>query len=313
MGYAQQIRLFENTFAKPFLKWAGGKTQLLKQFEKYYPKELFEDRIDTYCEPFVGGASVYFEIMQKYNVNNSILIDSNHEIYLVYKVIKKDVNLLIEILEDFKARYLLLNEQKRENFFYSVREDYNGNKILEKRYRYDNKWVLRAAQMIFLNKTCFNGLYRLNKTGEFNVPFGKYINPGIFDENNLRSVSRLLQNTEILFGDFSLLEDSINENSFVYFDPPYRPISTTSSFNSYSKEGFNDDEQKRLATTFRKLDKKGAKLMLSNSDPKNINKKDSFFDDLYSGFRIERIDAARMINSNSEKRGKIKELIVRNY
>lgn len=302
----------EKVKAKPFIKWAGGKSQLLPLFQNYYPKELKLGLIDNYFEPFLGGASVFFDIVQKFEIKNSYLLDSNLEIVLIYTVIQKRVEDLVFELSKLKKQYLKLEEKEREAFFYNLRDKYNKNKHKISNSIEDN-WIKRASQTIFLNKTCFNGLYRLNRSGDFNVPFGRYTNPSIYDEFNLLNVSKVLQNAEILYGDFEILNEKVNERSFVYFDPPYRPISETSLFNSYNKEGFNDSEQKRLAETFRKLNEKGAKLMLSNSDPQNINKADTFFDDLYKGFNIERIEATRMINSNSEKRGKIKELLITNY
>lgn len=312
MDLFSNLEITEKVKAKPFIKWAGGKTQLLPLFQNYYPNELKIGLIESYFEPFLGGASVFFDVVQKFDIKNSFLLDSNFEIVLVYKVIQCNVDLLISELSKLKKKYLKLNETERESFFYDLRDKYNKQKN-KVPIKFEDSWIKRASQMIFLNKTCFNGLYRLNKAGDFNVPFGRYSNPSIYDEYNLINVSNVLQNAEILYGDFEILNNEVNEKSFVYFDPPYRPISETSLFNSYSKEGFNDSEQIRLADTFRKLDKKNAKLMLSNSDPKNINNDDCFFDDLYKGYNIERIDATRMINSNSQKRGKIKELLITNY
>lgn len=312
MDLFNNTETIEKVKAKPFIKWAGGKSQLLPLFNEYYPKELKSGLIDFYFEPFLGGASVFFDVVQKYKIKKSYLSDSNIEIVLVYKVIKEKVEDLISALNELKKDYFKKSETKKESFFYNIRDKYNDNKI-NFLNGLNDIYVCRASQMIFLNKTCFNGLYRLNRSGDFNVPFGKYINPGIYNEENLLAVSEVLQNTEIEHGDFEFFKNKINNKSFVYFDPPYRPISYTSSFNSYNKDGFDDDEQNRLAEFYRKLNEKGAKLMLSNSDPKNININDNFFDDLYRGFTIERIEASRMINSKSEKRGKIKELLITNY
>lgn len=312
MDLFNNIEAIEKVKAKPFIKWAGGKTQLLPIFHNFYPIELKLGLIDNYFEPFLGGASVFFDIVHNFKIKNSYLLDSNFEIVLIYTVIQQRVEDLICELSKLKKQYLKLEEKVRETFFYNLREKYNKNKQKTSN-TVEDTWIKRASHTIFLNKTCFNGLYRLNKAGDFNVPFGRYANPSIYEESNLINVSRVLQNAEIVHGDFEILNEKVNDKSFVYFDPPYRPISETSLFNSYSKEGFNDDEQIRLAETFRKLDKKNAKLMLSNSDPKNNNKADNFFDDLYKGFKIERIEATRMINSNSEKRGKIKELLITNY
>jgi len=302
----------EKAKAKPFIKWAGGKSQLLPVFQNYYPEELKLGLIDNYFEPFMGGASVFFDVVQKFDIKNAYLLDSNLEIILIYTVIQQRVEDLIYDLSKLKKQYLKLEEKEREAFFYNLRDKYNKNKHKISNSIEGNQ-IKRASHTIFLNKTCFNGLYRLNRAGDFNVPFGRYTNPSIYDESNLLNVSKVLQNAEILHGDFEIVNEKVNDRSFVYFDPPYRPISETSLFNSYNKEGFNDNEQMRLAKTFRSLDEKNAKLMLSNSDPKNNNKEDDFFDNLYNGFNIERIEATRMINSNSEKRGKIKELLITNY
>ncbi|MEO8513763.1 MAG: DNA adenine methylase [Ignavibacteria bacterium] len=313
MELFDNVNYTDKVFAKPFIKWAGGKTQLLPVFQNFYPKELKLGIIENYFEPFLGGASVFFDVVQKYGIKNSYLSDNNFDIFLIYKVIQRNVDVLIDELSQLKRKYLKLTETKREEFYYQLRENYNVDKAKIKTKKFEDNWITRAGQMIFLNKTCFNGLYRLNKSGDFNVPFGKYTNPGIYDESNLRNVAEILQSSNIVYGDFEYLQNKVNEKSFVYFDPPYRPISSTSTFNSYSKDGFNDNDQRRLAACFKGLSFKGAKLMLSNSDPKNHNEKDEFFDDLYKGFNINRIDATRMINSNSEKRGKIKELLITNY
>jgi DNA adenine methylase len=220
---------------------------------------------------------------------------------------------LIDELERLQRRYNRLDKTERANFFYSVREEYNYNLDESHIYKEKKVRVNRAAQMIFLNKTCFNGLFRVNRKGEFNVPFGDYENPKFYDEQNFNNISNVLQNCEIRRGDFEELRSIVNEDSFVYFDPPYRPISKTSSFISYSKNEFDDDEQIRLSETYKYLDDKGAKLMLSNSDPKNYDPKDDFFEELYEGYQIYRVNANRMINCNGEKRGKINEILILNY
>ncbi|MDD2270125.1 MAG: Dam family site-specific DNA-(adenine-N6)-methyltransferase, partial [Candidatus Dojkabacteria bacterium] len=187
-----------------------------------------------------------------------------------------------------------------------LRKPYNK---LEVDYTKEDKkiWIEKAALLIALNKTCFNGLYRQNSKGEFNVPAGRYKNPKIFDEENLRNVSKLLQNTEILCGSYNSIEIPNNTKAFIYFDPPYRPLSA-SGFTKYSKEDFNDDDQKQLAKYFRKLNKDKHYLLLSNSDTK-----DNFFDELYKGFNIQRVSAKRHINSNGNGRGNINELLIKNY
>jgi len=293
-----------NTETKPFVKWAGGKRQLLPIIIKNLPKELIENRIKTYIEPFVGGGAVFFYIVENYKLDRIILNDKNEELIDVYRVIQNNVDALIDELRKVEKEYLSLDENGRKAYFYEKRDQYNSNK---------KDKILTAVNFIFLNRTCFNGLYRVNKKGEFNVPYGRYKNPTILDEENLRNVSICLKNVELHSGDFEEIENYVDDKSFIYLDPPYRPLDATSNFTSYDKGEFNDDDQKRLAAFYRLLNEKGAKLMLSNSDPKNIDEKDDFFDELYKGFNIKRVYANRMINSNGKGRGKIAELLITNY
>ena len=300
--------------AKPFLKWVGGKRQLLKKFEELYPTELKIKKIKNYYEPFVGGGAVFFDVAQNYEIDNAYLYDINDELILSYLVIQKDVQKLIEFLYQYEKTYKALSEKKQKEYYYELRESFNLNRFHIDYGRYSENWISRAAQIIFLNKTCFNGLFRFNSKGGFNSPQGKYKNPKILDESNLLNVSKLLEIATIKKADFKEVKNDIyNQSSFVYFDPPYRPISKTSSFTSYSKFNFEDDEQLQLASIFYELDQKGHKLMLSNSDPKNTDPKDDFFDDIYSNFNIVRVDAKRSINSNAKKRKSIKEIVVTNY
>lgn len=290
--------------AKPFLKWAGGKTQLIKDIEKNLPIEIKLGKITKYVEPFVGSGALLFYLISKYNFEEIYINDTNKELINTYITIKKDVQKLILELKELQNMYLTLNNEKRSELFYQIRELYNG----------DNSDIIKhSAYFIFLNRTCFNGLYRVNSKGKFNVPFGKYVNPKICDEENLLKVAGILKNIKILNNDFEKTDKYIDENTFVYFDPPYRPLSNTSSFNSYSREIFNDETQKRLADFYKRLHKKKAKLILSNSDPKNTCQDDDFFDNLYSDFNILRVNAKRMINSNASKRGNITELLIMNY
>ena len=299
--------------AKPFLKWVGGKRQLLNQFEKLYPVELKLNQIKNYYEPFVGGGAVFFDVAQNYEIENAFLYDNNEELILTYKVVQKDVQNLIEFLFRYDKQYKKLSEEDRKKFYYEIRQNYNLQRFNIDYNKYSENWIPRAAQTVFLNKTCFNGLFRFNSKGEFNSPVGKYKNPKILDEQNLLNVSKLLEIATIKKADFTEVKNDIKENSFVYFDPPYRPISKTSSFTSYGKFNFQDDEQLKLASLFYDLDQQGHKLMLSNSDPKNINPEDDFFETLYSNYNITRVDAKRSINSNGNKRNSIKEIVVTNY
>ncbi|ADV80357.1 MAG: DNA adenine methylase [Caldanaerobacter subterraneus] len=300
--------------AKPFLKWAGGKTQLLDELYKRLPSSLIQSgEIERYVEPFVGGGAFFFFLKRNFKFKESFLIDINKELIIGYKVIQNNVNELIDELSSMEEKYLKLSEEQRKDFYYNIRDEYNRQKDNFDYVNYNLDWVKRAADLIFLNKTCFNGLYRLNKKGEFNVPFGKYKNPTICDADNLIEVSKALENTEVICADFEESKKYIHKNTLVYLDPPYRPLNNTSNFTSYNENGFDDDDQRRLAQFFKEMDKKGAYLILSNSDPKNEDVDDNFFDELYAGFIIERVKAKRYINSNGDKRGDISELIIRNY
>ncbi|HEY0196589.1 MAG TPA: Dam family site-specific DNA-(adenine-N6)-methyltransferase, partial [Methanobacterium sp.] len=264
--------------AKPFVKWAGGKGQLLGELEKRLPSEILQDRtIPQYVEPFVGGGAMFFFLQSRYKIQESFLSDSNEDLILTYKVIKSSAQELIDELLEIESFHIQKSEEKRKENYYSIRESYNSQKI-----NYQNQsleWIKRASYFIFLNKTCFNGLYRQNSKGLFNVPFGRYKNPTICDEKNLKQVQNSLKETNLFQGDFTHSAKYIGDGSLVYLDPPYRPLNGTSRFTNYSKEGFTDDSQKKLADFFNEMHQRGAKLMLSNSDPKNHDEEDKFFDD----------------------------------
>lgn len=296
---------------KPFLKWAGGKTQLLPVIIDELPSNI--DNISTYVEPFVGAGSVFLDFLSNDKFDKYIINDINHKLINLYCVIRDDVESLIDSLKSLRERYLSFEDlsNERELIYYEIRDLFNSD---------DTDKVLLASYFIFLNKTCFNGLYRENLKGKFNVPIGKYKNPSIFEEEHLREVSRLLNKKNangefivtILNKSYKELEEFIDKDTFVYFDPPYRPV-TVGGFNSYNKSGFNDDSQKELSIFYAKMSKKGANLMLSNSDPKNLDDNDDFFDILYKDFNIQKIYANRYINSNTKKRGSISELLITNY
>jgi DNA adenine methylase len=300
--------------AKPFLKWAGGKTQLLPEFEKRLPAFIPKNRkIRSYIEPFTGGGAMFFFLKRNFNVKTSFLFDINPELIVGYKTIQNDSKELIEILCQMEKEYLKKSEDDRKEFYYNIRDSYNLEMNDFDYHNYSGEWIERASYLIFLNKTCFNGLFRQNKKGEFNVPFGKYKNPTISDAKNIKEVNIALKNTKIFCADFSESEKYIEKGSFVYLDPPYRPLSKTSSFTSYAKDGFVDEDQIRLAKFFKEMDQRGAYLMLSNSDPKNKDHDDEFFDELYTNYNIERVPAKRHINCDASGRGEINEIIVRNY
>ena len=300
--------------AKPFLKWAGGKSQLLAQLRDHFPAELASGAICRYVEPFLGGGAVYLDIVQRYSIQEAHLFDVNEELILAYTVVQRDPRALIEQLTGHRQYYGTLDKPARSTYFYCVRERYNAHKQYVDFHTYSAAWVERAADMIFLNKTCFNGLFRVNASGLFNVPFGRYRHPVVFEEQNILRVSQLLQCATLHVGGFASCAAWVDARTFVYFDPPYRPISATSSFTSYSRGKFDDSDQRALAQFFADLAaRSGARLMLSNSDPKNLDANDNFFDELYAPFTVHRVAASRMINAAGDGRGRISEILVTNY
>jgi len=298
-------------YTKPFLKWAGGKSQIIDELYRRIPRHILDSRrISTYVEPFVGGGAFFFFLKSRFVIDKSYIFDINKDLILAYKVIQKHPIELIERLKDLEGKYLSLSEDKRKEFYYEIRQSYNEQRFLFSiDYSVlDDISVERVSYIIFLNKTCYNGLYRVNSRGEFNVPYGKYRNPKICDSENILQVSFALENTEIFCEDFEESRKYISSGAFVYLDPPYRPISETSSFTDYTELGFSDEDQIRLAKYFKDMDGRGAYLLLSNS-----YSHDGFFERLYEGFKIEKIKAKRYINSNPKGRGDVWELIIRNY
>lgn len=295
--------------AKPFLKWAGGKRQLLQQLDRFLPSGIKKGQIKRYIEPFVGGGAVFCHIAETYKIPELVISDLNLEVVNAYRTIQRSVNELIESLSHIQNSYFSLDSERQRDFFYEVRQRFNEERKDLKSEGSTN----RTAQLIFLNRTCYNGLFRVNSSGEFNVPFGRYKNPAICSSDNLKRLSKVLQRTEIHHGDYTWCLDRVEKGSFVYFDPPYRPISKTANFNSYASIGFDDKEQQRLSEFYRVLHEKGALLMLSNSDPKNLSPNDHFFENEYEPFRIERVRAGRMINSRASARGSLSELLIVNY
>jgi DNA adenine methylase len=291
--------------AKPFLKWAGGKSRLLKDIYKSLPKEFINNDF-TYVEPFLGSGAVLFWMLNNFpNIKRAIINDINCDLINVYKVISAKPLELISILEIFQIE------------FYSFEFDVEGRKeyYISKRLLFNSRSankVTQAALFIFLNRTCFNGLYRVNKSNEFNVPIGSYIKPLICDKENILAVSAILENVEILTGDYEQTLDYINEKSLFYLDPPYKPLNKTSFFNTYANNVFNDEEQIRLRDFCVKLDVRNLNWILSNSDVTLVDSEDTFFDDLYKDFDISRVEAKRYINSDSKKRGNLKELLIFN-
>lgn len=292
--------------AKPFIKWVGGKGQLIEQLTNLLPKDFRCWKDTTYIEPFVGGGAMLFYMLQHFpNIKHAVINDINTDLTTCYQTIRDNAEELILSLKDIEEYYLSIKEEEeRKSFFMSVREQYNQKNLAP---------VDNTTKFIFLNRTCFNGLYRVNKSGLFNVPFGKYKNPKICDPQTIRKDSELLQRVEILNGDFEETFNYAKGNTLFYFDPPYRPLSDTSSFNDYTKESFNDDAQIRLKEYCDRINNAGYSFMLSNSDCKGKTESDNFLDILYKDYQIERVWASRSINANPNKRGKLTEILVHNY
>ena len=291
--------------AKPFVKWVGGKTQLINQIEKLLPENFSKWKNVTYIEPFVGGGAMLFYMLQKYpNIQYAIINDINQDLTTCYEVVKMYPNILIDSLMEIQAHYYSLkNEENRKDFYLQRRTEFNTKKLDK---------IRNAALFFFLNRTCFNGLYRVNKSGLFNVPFGKYEKPTICDPDTIYADSKLLQKVEILTGNYQQTLDKAQGNTLFYFDPPYRPINKTSSFNDYAKESFNDFEQNKLKEFCDKVHRNGRYFALSNSDC-FTNSGDDFFEKLYGNYKINRVQAVRSINSIGGKRGRLSEIVVCNY
>ena len=297
----------ERIECKPFIKWVGGKGQLLPEINKLYPIELGKT-INKYAEIFIGGGAVLFDILSKYKLDEVYISDKNLELINAYKSIRDNIDILIKSLKEMEEEYIPLDDENRKIYYDEKRQKYNKLKI-----NIEENNIEKASLFIFLNKTCFNGLYRVNKKGEFNVPMGAYKNPKICDKENLKNVSMALKNVKIIYADYRESESFIDEKTFVYIDPPYRPLNTSSSFTSYTENDFSDKEQIELAEYIDLLNKKKAKIVISNSDPKNNNIDDNFFDELYKNYNINRVKATRMLNSNASLRGAINELLITNY
>ena len=289
------------TTAKPFIKWAGGKSQLLNEIRAKYP-----ETIDKYCEPFVGGGAVLLDVLANCHPKEVLINDINAELIGTYKQIRDNIDDVVAFLAELQERFWEKDDTARKEMYMTKRERFN--QLINS----NSTGVEMAVLFIFLNKTCFNGLYRVNGKGAFNVPIGSYKKPPICDEENLRKISSLLKNVTIQFGDYSECKSFIDSHTFVYIDPPYRPLTATASFTSYSENEFGDKQQIELGKFVDEISANGAKVVISNSDPKNSDESDSFFDDLYSSYTIMRVSAKRMINSKGNARGYISELLICN-
>jgi DNA adenine methylase len=303
---SRRLQPRENSAARPFIKWAGGKAQILEEIRRLYPSALGKT-ITKYAEPFVGGGAVLFDILGQYQLEEVYIGDINQELITAYTHIRDNVDKLIAGLQSMEQEYLPLGAAARQAYYYEKRETFNTLKAKS------NRDVKMAALFIFLNRTGFNGLYRVNRKGGFNVPMGSYKNPTICDEGNLRAVREQLQKVLIVGGDYKNSRDFIDKKTFAYFDPPYRPLSASASFTSYAQDGFDDKKQVELAQFIKELSRRGAYVVVSNSDPKNSSASDNFFDELYNSLSITRISANRAINSAGAGRGRVSELLISNY
>jgi DNA adenine methylase len=279
---------------RPVVKWAGGKGVLVERLVRQVPVGPFE----TYAEPFAGGAALFFELARETprRFKRAVLADLNEELITLYRVLQGDHRPLIEALGHWEQRHLLLSAEERSEHFYRVREYRPG----------DLSPVERSARMIFLNKTCFNGLYRVNASGLFNVPYGRYAKPRILDERTLERAHAALQGVDLVLGDFREVTAELKKGDFAYFDPPYVPLSKTSSFTAYAKQPFGAKEQAALADEIRALGKRGVRAMASNASSPETER-------LYEGLHLRRVPAPRAINSKGDGRGHVEELIVTTY
>lgn len=290
--------------AKPFVKWVGGKTQLLDKINNLLPSDLAQRKDVVYVEPFVGGGAVLFWILQQFpNIGKAVINDINPRLIATYRAVKEQPEELIARLRELQSEYEVLTEEGRKAYYLEKRQHYNFSLL---------SGIETAALFIFLNRTCFNGLYRVNSKGQFNVPHGKYAHPKICDEDTIRADSLILQKVDILCGDFAETAVYAAAGTLFYFDPPYKPISRTSSFNSYAKEDFDDNEQIRLCSFCHEITQEEAAFILSNSDVKGESGQEGFFDEIYKRYTIRRVMASRMVNANPEKRGKLSELLITN-
>lgn len=276
--------------AGPVVKWAGGKSQLLKHYSSYIPAK-FRD----YYEPFVGGGALFFYLYQQNRIGKAYLNDSNSDLVYLYLSIQNELEGLVDELSKYEANKL------SKEYYYEVRNLDRDRDAYAKLTP-----VQRAARLLYLNKTCYNGLFRVNSKGQFNVPFGHYKKPRVLDIAALSAVNHALSHASITCLDFKPALASAGPGDFIYMDPPYYPVSTTASFTSYTENSFSFEDQKKLAQTFRELDKKGCNVMLSNSCTDPILA-------LYEGYRTEMIMARRNINSKGKGRGPVPEIVVTNY
>lgn len=302
------MTIIYNLKYRPFVKWVGGKRQLLKEIEKNYPFEKLN--ITKYVEPFVGGGAVFFDIIEKHQnqIKEFYISDINKDLINVYLTIRDNVEELVQILSNIEQEYKNLDsESDKKSYYLKKRAEFNILRLNS----FDNNKIFIAALMIFLNRTCFNGLYRVNKRDEFNVPFGKYANPTICDTENLHCISKILQNVQIKCHDYKEIYKIVDENTFVYLDPPYIPLNSTSNFTQYTQDGFTINNQYELSEFANKLALKGAYVIVSNSFFGNSEYEvQKFYNKHYPNFTVRTVSAKRNINSNKNKRGIINEVLL---
>lgn len=292
----------------PVLKWAGGKSRLYKHIQSKLPKELIQGKIKNYYEPFFGGGAVFFNLIQSFEFKQCILSDINEELMLFYQVIQKDVNKLISFTEKYLQQYSLLSQSDKEKFYYDLRETYNIERFNIDYNNYSGTHIPRASQMLFLNKTCYNGLYRQSTIGKFNTPFGKVYVPSILKKDNLKCVSNIFKQVEIKCADFQDICDNISGvESFVYLDPPYKD-----NFSNYYKANFSNEDQIRLANVFKELDDRKVLLMMNNSSLKEKQGIEPV-EEYYKEFKIGYLNSNSTISSDVSKRKKINEIVITNY
>jgi len=295
--------------AKPFVKWAGGKGNLLQKLEALLPADFDDLQNVTYIEPFVGGGAMLFHMLNNHkNIKRVVINDINSDLIRCYYLLANTPQVLIDRLKNIENNFYCVDVHARKELFYAYRDQYNSEGIHPDE---------RAALFIFLNRTCFNGLYRVNASGKFNVPYGRYKKPVICNEELILADHRLLNSVDLVIrqpGDYKLVRQNLSRNhpNFLYFDPPYRPLSATSSFKEYSNNPFEDRQQEELKQFCDRLSVQNCLIMLSNSDSKTENG-DSYFEELYVGYVIQRILASRFINAAPEKRKKLTEVVIRNY
>lgn len=296
--------------AQPFLKWVGGKRQLLPQLERHLPRSMRDGHCPLYVEPFIGGGAMFFHLRERCPVSAVIIGDANKDLALSYAAIKKQPERIASLLQLMAERYAYMDDGGKKAMFYSVRDGYNDQRD---GFPYTasagtTEGAGRVALRLFLNRACFNGLYRTNSKGDFNSPFGYQKVAAIPSLEALKEASIALRKTEIFSGDFGVVTPLVVDGAFVYCDPPYRPLTKTASFASYTAGGFGDAEQKRLAREARKWVDLGADVMISNSDPD-----DDFFETIYEGFHISRVSARRAVSSKATTRGPVSELVIASY